>query len=151
MDAHRKLIAGLDRLDVLSVKLTRVIRNDYTIQYFGRWIQIGRNSGVRPKAEVTIETRLDGAVKLRYKGLSLNYKILPHRPSKNAYAIPKSVRMDQDDDIGVALERFGIAGLLVAAVALIALVDDRGQAQLSRERRRAVLGTKVGVLALVGH
>ncbi|MEK7717349.1 MAG: ISNCY family transposase, partial [Pseudomonadota bacterium] len=52
LDAHRPLIAGLDLLGVLSVKLKRVVRNDYTIQYFKRWIQLTAGAGVRPKAEV---------------------------------------------------------------------------------------------------
>ncbi len=82
IDGHRPLVAGQDLLDVLSVKLTRHVRNDFTIQYFGRWIQLEEGAGVRPKAEVIIQTRLDGVVKLLYKGLALNCTLLPNRPKK---------------------------------------------------------------------
>lgn len=79
-DAHRPLIAGQDLRDVFSIKLTRVVRNDYTIQYFGRWIQVERNQGVCPKAELTVQTRLDGTVRLLYKGLKIDCELLSARP-----------------------------------------------------------------------
>lgn len=86
IDAHRPLVPGQDLMDVLSVKLPRHVRNDYTIQYFKRWIQLSRGGGVRPKAEVTVQTRLDGTVRLLYKGLTLNHQLLPHRPGKSGYS-----------------------------------------------------------------
>lgn len=88
VDAHRSLVPGQDLLEVLSVKLNRHVKSDYTIQYFGRWIQLEPGAGVRPKAEVTIQTRLDETVRLLYKGLTLNYKYLPHRPTRllNGYS-----------------------------------------------------------------
>jgi len=93
LDAHRPLIAGVDLLDVLSVKLTRVVRNDYTIQYFKRWIQLAKGAGVRPKAEVTIQTRLDGEVRLLYKGLRLAYKTLPGKPEHDGYSNSNHVKI----------------------------------------------------------
>lgn len=83
VNAHRPLVVGQDLLEVLSVKLNRHVKNDYTIQYFGRWIQLKEGAGVRPKAEITIQTRLDGTVRLLYKGLTLNYNYLPHRPTRS--------------------------------------------------------------------
>lgn len=47
VDAHKQLIAGVDLLDVLSVQLTRVVRNDYTVQFLGRWIQLAAGAGGR--------------------------------------------------------------------------------------------------------
>ena len=93
LDAHRPLIAGLDLLDVLSVKLTRVVRNDYTIQYFKRWIQLAEGSGIRPKAEVTIQTRLDGEVRLLYKGLRLDYMPLTAKPERDGYSDSNHVKI----------------------------------------------------------
>lgn len=93
LDAHKPLIAGVDLLDVLSVKLTRVVRNDYTIQYFGRWIQVAQGAGVRPKAEVIVQTRLDGDVRLLYKGLRLAYKPLPGKPERNGYSDSNHVKV----------------------------------------------------------
>jgi hypothetical protein len=94
VDAHRPLVAGLDLLDVLSIKLTRVVRNDYTVQYFNHWIQLAEGVGVRPKAEVTVQTRLDGELRLLYKGLRLSYKPLDHKPSSadHVKARPKIVQ-----------------------------------------------------------
>ena len=94
VDAHRPLVAGQDLMEVLSVKLTRQVRNDYTIQYFGRWLQL-TGTAARPKAEVTVQTRLDGVVRLLYKGLRLDYKTLPGRPPSRphtGYADPSHVR-----------------------------------------------------------
>ena len=93
LNAHRPLIAGLDLLDVLSVKLTRVVRNDYTIQYFKRWIQLAEGAGVRPKAEVTVQTRLDGEVRLLYKGLRLGYKPLTAKPERDGYSDSSHVKI----------------------------------------------------------
>lgn len=93
LDVHKPLIAGVDLLDVLSVKLTRVVRNDYTIQYFKRWIQIPEGAGVRPKAEVTVQTRLDGEVRLLYKGLRLDYMPLPGKPERDGYSDSNHVKI----------------------------------------------------------
>ena len=49
------------------------------------------------------------------------------------------VRVDHHDDLGAALERFAVAGLLVAAVAEVALVDDDRESQLLGQRHGAVL------------
>mgnify|MGYP001568136880 CR=1 FL=1 len=93
LDAHRPLIAGVDLLDVLSVKLRRVVRNDFTIQYFGRWIQLAEGVGVRPKAEIIVQTRLDGEVRLLYKGLRLAYKALPGKPGRDGYSDSSHVKI----------------------------------------------------------
>lgn len=93
LDAHKPLIAGLDLRDVLSIKLTRIVRNDYTIQYFGRWIQLAEGAGVRPKAEVTVQTRLDGEVRLLYKGLRLKYTPLPGKPERDGYSDASHVKV----------------------------------------------------------
>lgn len=95
IDAHKPLIAGVDLLDVLSIKLRRVVRNDYTIQYFKRWIQIAEGAGVRPKAEVTVQTRLDGEVRLLYKGLRLDYKPLPGKPEPAGCSDSRHVKIVQ--------------------------------------------------------
>jgi len=73
LDAHKPLVVGMDLLNVLSVKLTRVVRNDYTVQYHGLWLQLNKGAGVRPKAEIIVQTRLDGEIRLLYKGLRLDY------------------------------------------------------------------------------
>jgi hypothetical protein len=82
VDVHRGLVIGMDLLNVLSVKLTRVVKNDYTVQYRGRWLQLAKGAGVRPRSEITVQTRLDGETRLLYKGIRLAYKQLPERPER---------------------------------------------------------------------
>ena len=51
--------------------------------------------------------------------------------------------MDHDDDVRAALERDRVAGLLVAAVAKVAVVLDVMEAELARERDGLVLARVV--------
>jgi hypothetical protein len=79
VDAHRSR-RGFDLKAILSVQETRVVANDYTIRYHGQVLQIERRSiraGLR-KAKVIVEQRLDGSVKLRWRGRYLRYhRVLP--------------------------------------------------------------------------
>ena len=69
-----------------------------------------------------------------------------HRPG-----VVLIVGMEQDDDLGAVLERPQVAGLLVAAVAAVALVDVGGDAQPARQRGRAVRAGVVDEDQLVRH
>jgi transposase len=92
VDAHRPLVPGQDLFDVLSVRIERVVRNDYTIQYRKQHLQIRSTLAVRPKSAVTIQTRLDGSTRLLYKGRRLDYSVLPSRPLRlSADRAPKPV------------------------------------------------------------
>ena len=69
VDAHRRL-TGYDLKAILSYQEERVVANDYTIQYQGQKWQIERQSlggGLR-RSRVLIEQRLDGTIKLRWRG-----------------------------------------------------------------------------------
>jgi len=69
VDAHRPL-AGYELKAILSVQEERVVANDYTIQLQGQKWQIQRQStggGLR-RSPVTVERRLDGSIKLRWRG-----------------------------------------------------------------------------------
>ena len=48
------------------------------------------------------------------------------------------IGVDHDHDVRALLERLGVAGLLVAAVALVGLVLDDGETELFRQCDRAV-------------
>jgi len=74
MDAHRSR-KGYNLEAILSVQLTRTVRNDYTIQLNKQLYQIERKE-IRPglrKAKLTVEVRLDGTMKLRWKGHYLKF------------------------------------------------------------------------------
>ena len=59
--------------------------------------------------------------------------------------------MEHDHDLGTALERGPIAGLLVASVAAIALVADHAQAESLGDRHRVVATRVVDEDDLVRH
>jgi hypothetical protein len=74
-DAHRRLGPG-HRLDaVLSVQAERVVSNDYTIRFESRFYQLlkpvyaGERGG-----RVVVERRLDGSLRIRFRGHYLNYR-----------------------------------------------------------------------------
>jgi hypothetical protein len=69
VEAHRRL-TGYDLKAILSYQETRVVANDYTVQYQGQKWQIARQSlggGLR-RSRVIVERRLDGSLKLRWRG-----------------------------------------------------------------------------------
>lgn len=82
VDAHRPLVPGQDLLEVLSIQTERTVRNDYTIQHNGKWLQIRSKAAVHPKAKVIVQERFDGRVRLLYRGYSLEFEWLPGQPAK---------------------------------------------------------------------
>jgi transposase len=81
VDAHRGL-KGYDLKAILSVQEERVVDNDYTIRYQSQKWQIERQSlggGLR-RSRVLVEQRLDGTVKLRFKGRYLKAHRIAVKP-----------------------------------------------------------------------
>ena len=84
-DLHRPL-NGHDLEAIFSRQETRVVTNNYTIQYKNKRYQIARESivaGLR-KAKVIVEKRLDGTLKVRYKGEYLEFREAPLESKKKA-------------------------------------------------------------------
>jgi len=84
-DAHRPA-DGLDLGAILSHQESRTVTNDYTISYYSTRYQIARESamaGLRG-AKVTVEQRLDGSVKLRFRERYLTASELPSQPAAKA-------------------------------------------------------------------
>ena len=81
VDAHRGI--GDHDLDaILSHQEQRTVANDYTIQYHNTRYQIARESiksGLRT-SKVIVERRLDGTIKVRYRGEYLQCRTLPEQP-----------------------------------------------------------------------
>lgn len=74
-DAHRPL-NGHDLKVILSVQETRTVGNDYTLRHGGRLYQLDRSEitvGLR-RSKVIVEERLDGGLKLRWRGRYLRYR-----------------------------------------------------------------------------
>lgn len=86
-DAHRKL-KGYDLDAILSYQETRVVQNDYTIRYDHVRYQIARDA-VRPglrKGTVTVQVRLDGTIRLWFRGQYLAFTPVPTRAGPPAEA-----------------------------------------------------------------
>ena len=78
VDAHRSTM-GYDLAAILSVQTQRTVASDYTVRHEGRRYQIDRHSirgGLRG-SKVLVEERIDGSMKLRWKGRYLRFHALP--------------------------------------------------------------------------
>jgi transposase len=91
-DAHRPLLRGHCLAEILSVRVARGVAQDFTIRYQNQFFQIlaEQKIRVRPGNSVEVETRLDGSLHLRFKGVYLRFKALPHRPARpSARRVPR--------------------------------------------------------------
>jgi transposase InsO family protein len=77
-DAHRPLHPSMNLGAILSIQEHRRVSNDYTIRLDNRIYQLPPPAwpGLRG-GQVTVERRLDGALRIRFKGQYLKYKALP--------------------------------------------------------------------------
>lgn len=87
-DVHRRVPRGLDLERVLSFAEERVVRNDGTLQWRNRWLQLAGSRRPRPGRRVTVYEQLDGRLRVFAKGRELAYEELPERPAKRARVAP---------------------------------------------------------------
>ena len=85
-DLHRPL-TKTDKenlISAFSVHSTRVVMNDFTIQFKNQYFQLSQQQPVIVcrKDKILIEEHLDGATKLKLRGKELRYAVLPKRPNK---------------------------------------------------------------------
>ncbi|MFN3533693.1 MAG: ISNCY family transposase [Candidatus Brocadia sp.] len=79
IDLHRPLPRGVDLDRILCVKTERVLRNDFTVAYNGKFYQVEDNI----KADrVIIEERIDGSMIIAHKDNILKFKEIAARPNK---------------------------------------------------------------------
>ena len=93
VDAHRP-IRGYDLGAILSVQTVRTAANDYTVRHGGRRYQIERRSitgGLRG-GRVTVEERLDGSLRLRFRDRYLRFHEIPVGAPPDAEARPGRTR-----------------------------------------------------------
>lgn len=84
-DAHRRVYRGQDLEAIFSVRETRTVRNDYTVQWKRRTFQITRQehpAGLR-NGKVEMEVRVNGDVAIRFKGGYLEFVELETGPQGN--------------------------------------------------------------------
>ena len=77
-DVHRRLPKRFDLESLFAETLTRTIGHDFTITYKGRKLQIAKSQarGIRPGHKLTIELRLDGSARYRWKNRYLDLDIV---------------------------------------------------------------------------
>ncbi len=95
-DAHRPVGRDLDLAASLSVVETRQVTNDYTIRFDSKLYQIARSdirTGLRG-ANVRIESRLDGSMKVRFQQHYLSVSQCAVQPKQNLDSAP-AVRKPQ--------------------------------------------------------
>lgn len=95
MDHHRPVEPGTCLDEIFCWEETRVVRNDWTVRYENRILQVTRQSTLPPaKKRVTILKRLDGSLWMEYRGKSIQFKELtegcPEKPEQ------KDSRVNQD-------------------------------------------------------
>lgn len=85
-DVHRVLSLSEKEtlLAVFSVQKTRVISNDFCIQFENQWIQLDRMqlTLVCRRDTVVIEKRIDGTLQVKLRGVYLQFTLLSTRPEK---------------------------------------------------------------------
>lgn len=83
-DAHRPLPEGVDLLRLFAETDERVIREDFTFRYRNAYFQIeAREAEPRmPASRVTIEHRLDGSVRYRWRETYLEPTALSGKPER---------------------------------------------------------------------
>lgn len=71
-------------LALFSIQKTRVVSNDFCIQYENQWIQLEKDqtTTVCRRDTIVIENRIDGTLHLKLREKYLNFKILTERPQK---------------------------------------------------------------------
>lgn len=85
-DVHRSA-EGIKLEDIFCYKTARQVRNDYTINLAGGYIQLltGKSPLPRPKQNVTVSKWLNGTMHINYNDQELNYNILKSKPKKKGY------------------------------------------------------------------
>jgi len=80
-NAHRPVLKTHRLNEILSVRMPRVLANDYTLSCQKRFFQVLPNQllRVRPKNTVFVETRLDGSTHLQFKERYLQFKVIAKR------------------------------------------------------------------------
>src|SRR3989337_2197483 len=85
-DVHRKT-NGYQLEKIFSYKTTRQVRNDYTINLNGGYIQLlkGESPLPRPKQDVTISRWLNGQMHIYFNKQELTFEELKGKPAKKGY------------------------------------------------------------------
>jgi transposase len=80
--------------EIFCFKTNRQVRNDYTINLGGGYIQLlkGFSPLPRPKQDVTVSKWLNGEMHIYFNDQELSYKLLKEKPGKKGYKLHKAPR-----------------------------------------------------------
>ncbi len=85
-DLHKNIVKSTKKKlsQILSIQDTRIVNNDYTVQFKNNYYQLDRiqTTTVYKKDKILVETHLNDEIKLRLRDCYLNYQVLPERPKK---------------------------------------------------------------------
>lgn len=86
VDVHKPLLPLHDLAAILSIQIQRQVQNDFTIRHRNRFFQLQESQPVRvyPKAQITVQERLDGSMQLVFKNRRLKFHSIPDRPLRPA-------------------------------------------------------------------
>ena len=73
---HRK-VKGLDLAAILCMKTARALKNDHTVQHDRKFYQV--EDRIRTK-KVIVEDRIDGSMRITYKGIAVRFHQIAQRP-----------------------------------------------------------------------
>jgi hypothetical protein len=87
-DTHRR-ITGYDLKNIFCYKTSRQVRNDYTINLAGGYIQLLKGSSPlpRPKQSVTICKWLNGEIHIYFNKQEIKFVQLDEKPGKKGYKV----------------------------------------------------------------
>jgi len=101
-DLHRPVEKCHDLDLIFSTEETRIIKNDWTIQYENRLFQLEKKqiAHIRPKNEIIVHEHFDGDIRLSIRNIQLNFKeiqkqdrvrlaVIPMKKSQSTYIPPK--------------------------------------------------------------
>jgi len=85
---------GYKLQEIFCFKTNRQVRNDYTINLNGGYIQLlkGRAPLPRPKQDVTVSKFLNGQMHIYFNGQELNFTELDRKPGKKGYKTIKPAK-----------------------------------------------------------
>lgn len=85
-EAHRALQKEeqANLIHIFSIKETRKVKNDFTIQFKNEWYQLQeiQLTTVRPGISILMETWIDGTIHIMLNKHELIYTLLPEKPKK---------------------------------------------------------------------
>jgi transposase len=92
-DVHRS-VEGYKLQEIFCFKTSRQVRNDYTINLSGGYVQLlqGKAPLPRPKQDVTVSKSFNGELHIFFNEQELNFKELDGKPGKKGYRIIKPAK-----------------------------------------------------------